>query len=80
MKKQMVLQDYPHTWDYLNVSEGEYCGIVNDIADLQDILPIVLTATEAPETNELMRSALIIGYVIGHLKEMKDEMEKGAKA
>lgn len=75
MKTILNLQDCPHTRKYLAVEEGEYCGLISDIEDLTDMLPIVISRIE--DDGDMLDVGKIMSYVINHLFEMQKELEKG---
>ena len=78
MSKQIDLRDCPTTRDYLDV-ENEDCMLLCDIRSLTEILPEVLMASDG-SSFDLTRVGIEISYTIEHLKEIRDELQKGGAA
>lgn len=76
-QKQIDLTGCPQTQGYLDVTK-EDCMLLWDIQTLTEILPDVLMASDG-STFDLARVGIEISYVIEHLKEMRDELQKGGE-
>lgn len=66
------------TRDYLDV-ENKNCTLLCDIRSLTEMLPEVIMASDG-SSFDLARVGIEISYVIEHLKEMRDELQKGGEA
>lgn len=75
MTSILNLQNCPHTRQYLNVEEGEYCGLTSDIEGLTNALPIVISRVE--DDGDMLEVGKIMSYVINHLFDMQQELKKG---
>ena len=79
MSKQIDLRDCPTTRDYLDI-ENEDCLLLCDIRALSElVLPEVMMASDG-SSYDLTRVGIEISYIIEHLKEMRDELQKGGAA
>lgn len=74
---KMIIENCPHTLDYLDVSQGEDCSLMLDLDALQEILPDVVMATE--NDNSLVKASVVISYTINSLRKMWDELRKGGE-
>ncbi|MBQ8958642.1 MAG: hypothetical protein IJ057_09135 [Bacteroidales bacterium] len=75
MNKQIDLRDCPLIREYLDVTNAD-CQMLCDIRSLTEMLPEVIMASDG-STFDLARVGIEISYVIEHLKEMRDELQKG---
>ena len=73
-QKQIDLTGCPRTQGYLDVT-NEDCMLLWDIQSLTEILPDVLMASDC-STFDLERVGIEISYVIDHLRELRDELQK----
>lgn len=79
MSKQIDLRDCLTTRNYLDV-ENEDCMLLCDLRSLTEfILPEVMMASDG-SSYDLARVGIEISYIIEHLKEMRDELQKGGAA
>lgn len=71
---KMIIENCPHTLEYLDVSQGEDCPMMMDLDSLLEILPTVVMAMENDES--LVKAGVVISCTINSLRKMWDELRK----
>ena len=71
-----TLKHCPQTLEYLTLDKDGECPLCWDIDGLTEMLPFVVTKSDG--NDEMQPFVLIVGWVLTHLKQIRDELKGGA--
>lgn len=68
-----------NTVDYLTIDKDGDCPLCWDIEALSDLLPFLVTEADG-KAEDYMRFVIGVGWVLRHLIDIRNEMQKGGEA